>query len=310
MLTKIFIILNKKKLRVYFTDFWVNFDLTDNYFYHLLSQKYTLEIDSNNPEILFHSVDYSGEEGHKKYDNGFTKKIFFTGENIEPNLNETHYSFSFSESLGSKNYRLPLWVLFINWFNVNNNINERDPSYLISLESLTKKRSKNIILKPYFCSFIASKPKGERVNFVPKLDSEKKVHSLGRLYSNSYMKIHGRGDHKNKINYMKMFKFNISFENEISPGYVTEKIFHSLCANSIPIYWGDKKVKDDFNEDAFLYYGDFRDSESLIQEIININNKKEVLLDYLNQPIFKNNKIPDFCLPENILDFLSEVIEK
>ena len=45
--------------------------------------------------------------------------------NIKPNFNETHYSLSFSESLGPKNYRLPLWVLFINWFEVNNNVNNR-----------------------------------------------------------------------------------------------------------------------------------------------------------------------------------------
>jgi len=310
LLTKIFIILNKKKLRVFFTDFWLNFELEDNYFYHLLSQKYSLEIDSKNPEILFHSVDYFDEQGHKKYDNGFTKKIFFTGENIEPNFKETHFSFSFSEDLGPKNYRLPLWALFINWFNVENNLPQRDPSYLISLDKLTKSRSRKVIAKPFFCSFIASKPQGERMNFVPNLDNEKKVHSLGRLYSNSFIKINGRGDQKKKLSYMKMFKFNVAFENETSPGYVTEKILHSFFANSIPIYWGDKKVKDDFNKDSFLYYEDYKNSDLLIEDILNINSKKNLLLDYLNQPIFKNNKLPEFCLPENVLYFLTDIIEK
>ena len=310
MLTKIFIILNKKKLRVFFTDFWPNFVLEDNYFYHLLSKKYSLEIDSKHPEILFHSVDYFDKEGHKKYDNGFTKKIFFTGENIEPNFNETNFSFSFSENLGSQNYRLPLWVLFINWFDVKNNIQQRDPAYLIPLKELIKNRSRKVIAKPLFCSFIASKPQGERINFVPKLDHEKRVHSLGRLYSNSFIKIGGRGDHKMKLNYMKMFKFNVAFENEISPGYVTEKILHSFSANSIPIYWGDKKVQDDFNKDSFLYYGNYKNSELLIQEILNIYNNKSLLLDYLNEPIFKNNKLPEFCLPENVLYFLTDIIEK
>ena len=102
MLTKIFIILNKKKLRVFFTDFWPNFKLDDNYFYNLLSQKYDVEIDPEKPEILFHSVDYSAEEKHKKYNNGITKKIFFTGENILPNYNESHYSFSFNTDLNEK----------------------------------------------------------------------------------------------------------------------------------------------------------------------------------------------------------------
>ena len=83
MLTKIFIIFNKKKLRGFFTDFWPNFKLDDNYFYNLLSQKYELEIDPEKPEILFHSVDYSGEEKHK---NNFYKdldKLGFEGSFVK-----------------------------------------------------------------------------------------------------------------------------------------------------------------------------------------------------------------------------------
>ena len=53
------------------------------------------------------------------------------------------------------------------------------------------------------------------------------------------MKISGRGRSRKKIDIMKLFKFNIAFENEISDGYVTEKILHSLYANTIPIYFGE-----------------------------------------------------------------------
>ena len=163
---------------------------------------------------MFHSVDYSAEEKHKKYNNGITKKIFFTGENILPNYNESHYSFSFNTDLNEKNYRLPLWVLFIDWFNSEKNM-ERDPSYLIPLNFLQENKQKRTIGKPLFCSFIASKPIGQRMDFVPKLDNIKKVHNLGRLYSNSYIRINGRGDQKKKLDYMKLFKFNIAFENSL-----------------------------------------------------------------------------------------------
>ncbi len=301
--------MNKKKLRIYFTDFWPNFNNNDNYFYNLLSKRYEIDLDQNNPEILFHSVDYSGQENHKQYNNGITKKIFFTGENIMPNFEETDYSFSFNPDLGDKNYRLPLWVIFINWFNSNTDP-LRDPSYLMSLDKLLKNKNKKSNFKPFFCSFIASKPVGKRMEFVPRLNEVKKIHSLGRLYSNSYLKIKGRGDHKKKLNYMKLFKFNIAFENSIGNGYVTEKILHSFYSNSIPIYWGDKKVKDDFNSNAFLNYDDFKNEDLLIEEVIKINNNKSHYLNYLNEPIFKNNKVPEFCLPENVLDFITKIIEK
>ena len=50
--------------------------------------------------------------------------------------------------------------------------------------------------------------------------------------------------------------------------------------------------------------------ESLIDDVISINNDKERYQNYLRQPIFIDNKIPNFCKPENVLNFLREIIEK
>jgi len=268
-------------IKLYFTDFWRSYNQNDNFFVSMM-KRYNIdyEINSENPDIIIYSV--FGNK-HKLYKNA--KKIFFTGENIMPNFEETDYSFSFNPDLGDKNYRLPLWVIFINWFNSNTDP-LRDPSYLMSLDKLLKNKNKKSSFKPFFCSFIASKPVGKRMEFVPRLNEVKKIHSLGRLYSNSYLKIKGRGDHKKKLDYMKLFKFNIAFENSIGNGYVTEKILHSFYSNSIPIYWGDKKVKDDFNSNAFLNYDDFKNEDLLIEEVIKINNNKSHYLNYLNEPIF------------------------
>lgn len=300
--------MNNKKLKIYFADFWPNFKFDDNYFFNLLSTRYTLDITSENPDLLIHSVDYSGSSEFQNFKNKNTKKIFFTGENTKPDYNKTDYSLSFQEYEENRNYRLPLWVLYIDWFNSKKD-KQRDPSFLIPLEDLTKKRRYQSYKKPFFCSFIASKPIGKRMEFVPKLNNKKRVHSLGRLYSNSYFRAFGRGDQKAKLNFMKMFKFNIAFENEISDGYVTEKLLHSLVAASIPIYWGTNKVKEDFNENSFIFYDDYNDPEELINEIIRISYDKKHILKYLNEPIFKENKIPDFCKPLNVLNFISEKIE-
>ena len=244
----------------------------------------------------------------REFQNTNTKKIFYTGENTIPDFNKTDYSFSFVDELGPNNYRLPLWVLFINWFNLKNN-NLRDPSFLIPLINFNLHYYRNNLVKPFFCSFIASKPTGRRIDFVPKIDSVKRVHNLGRLYSNSYLKATGRGDQKSKLRYMKLFKFNIAFENTISDGYVTEKILHSLFSNSIPIYWGASQAQRDFNPNSFINLGDFKDDDSLIDYLHNNYTDKTFRLNYLNEPVFKNNQIPDFVKPENVLSVLSEIIE-
>lgn len=42
----------------------------------------------------------------------------------------------------------------------------------------------------------------------------------------------------NKIAYLKQFKFNICPENTNAMGYVTEKLFESIEAGCVPMYWG------------------------------------------------------------------------
>ena len=161
---------------------------------------YTGLLDVVEPDILFHSVDYLNEQNHKRYDNGKTKKVFYTGENQRPNFNETHFSFTFDYSDDSRNYRLPLWAFYLNWFNVPHN-EERDQSYLHPLDDFLEKKIDidTIRNKGKFCAFISSVAKGKRVEFVPKLHRYKPVACGGKLFNNLGGIINGRGDQKWKM---------------------------------------------------------------------------------------------------------------
>ena len=76
--------------------FGPNFQFEDNYFYHLLSSEYDVQVTPNNPDLLFHSVDYLKKKEFREFQNTNTKKIFYTGENTIPDFNKTDYSFSFA----------------------------------------------------------------------------------------------------------------------------------------------------------------------------------------------------------------------
>ena len=295
-----------KKLRIDFTGFWPNFKKNDNYFFHLLKSEYELTIDQDSPDILFYSVDYANKKEHLKKNYTNSKKIFYTGENIEPDFNNCDAAFSFMESSNKLNYRLPLWALHINWFGVKHN-NKRDQSYLIDKKSLVNKK---YIKQPNnnFCSFLASNNSGERLNFVKKLDAYKSVDSSGKLFNNTKKIIKGRGDQKWKIKYLSKFRFNIAFENTIGNGYVTEKIIHPMSVNSIPIYWGSPFVKNDFNEKSFIYVNDFENFNNVVDYIMLLENNLELYLEKLNQPIFKNNSYPEYILPLNVLKFIKQTI--
>jgi hypothetical protein len=108
--------MKKEKLSIDFIDFWSNFLKTDNYFYHLLNQEFDVVITDQTPDILFHSVDYFNKKAHLKYNNGKTIKIFYSGENVSADYNDCHFSFTFEATKDDRNYRLPLWVLHLNWF--------------------------------------------------------------------------------------------------------------------------------------------------------------------------------------------------
>jgi hypothetical protein len=302
----------KERLKINFVDFWPNFFKTDNYFYHLLSTEFDVLIDENEPDILFHSVSYSNEQNHRKYDNKKTVKVFYTGENQRPNYDETHFSFSFDFSPldEDRNYRLPLWALYLNWFDVPDN-EERDQSYLHPLDDfLDKKIDPDEIrkTKKNFCAFISSVPKGKRVDFVPKLHQYKPVACGGKLLNNIGGVISGRGDQKWKMKFLESFKFNVSFENTSYPGYVTEKIIQPMFSNAIPIYWGSLNVVNDFNNKSFVNWHDYEDDELVIEKIKHLDNNEDAYLEMLNEPWFKGNKIPDSVKPENVLSFIREKI--
>lgn len=291
-----------KEIRITFTDFWPNLIKNDNYFYHLLSLKYKVIIDDVNPDIVFHSV-YS--KNHLKFDRNKVIKILYTGENSRPNFDETDFSFSFDYSNDHRNYRLPLWALILNWFNRPYNP-ERDHAYLHNIDDFLNKK---ILDKSKFCSFVVSNPNSmKRIDFARKVARYKMIDCPGRVFTN-VPPILGRGDQIEKVEFLRDYKFNICFENSSHPGYCTEKIIHSMFMSCIPVYWGDELVSKDFNRDSFLNLHEFNSEEELVEKIIEVDNDSLLYREILNQPWFKDNKIPDFVQPENVLSFLEKIIK-
>ena len=150
-------------LKVNFVDFWHNFKKEDNYFFHLLRQRYDVKIDEQDPDLLFFSVDYSKRRERDKFLDHRCKKIFYTGENVRPNFDfpgsieyprysvgRCDFAFSFDYSDDPRNYRLPLWALFIDWFNAPH-CEDRDQSYLIPPSALLNRPT---FPNTKFCNFV------------------------------------------------------------------------------------------------------------------------------------------------------------
>ena len=58
---------------------------------------------------------------------------------------------------------------------------------------------------------------------------------------------------------LSKYKFSICFENSITAGYISEKIFDCFYAGTIPIYYGDPNVKESIDPDSFIDFRKFDD---------------------------------------------------
>lgn len=276
--------MSKRKIRINFSDFWGGFDKTDNYFYNLLKDEFDIEI-SNNPDYLFFSV-FGNQHQHFN-----CKKIFYTGENIAPPLGYCQYSFSFDYLDDNRNYRLPHYLLYDGYY-------ELDREKVID-ESMANRK---------FCNFVASNGNcQERNHFVQELSKYKKVDCGGRWMNNIGYPV------DNKRKFQSEYKFSVSFENNAyrpqHPGYTTEKIMEPMVVNSMPLYWGNPVISKEFNTKSFVNFYDFNNFNSMIEYIVELDKNNDMYLEKLNQPWFDNSEVPENNKIDNIKSFLYKIFE-
>lgn len=275
----------KKKIKIDFTDFWGGFDKTNNYFYNLLKEEFDVEI-TNRPDYLFFSV--FGNQ-HQYYN---CKKIFYTGENVAPPLGYCQWSFSFDYLDDNRNYRLPHYLLYDGYYDLVR------PKVID--ESMAKRK---------FCNFVHNNPHCPiRNNFFLKLSKYKKVDSGGSVMNNmGYMVTNTIP----KVQWIKDYKFSFAFENEAYrpkyQGYTTEKIMQAMVANTIPLYWGNPLVGNEFNIKSFICYDNFNSENDMIDYIIYLDKNDDKYIELLSQPWFVDNQIPDSNKLENIKSFLYSI---
>lgn len=226
-----------EKLKICLCDFWPEINY-ENIFIPILQKYFDVEITIINPDVVIHSI-YGGFKETPKYK---CKKILFLGENYRPSQFSSDYSISF-DTRTDTNYYLPLWQF-----------------YLILQPELKDKLFNRINYDSFdrFCSFTVSNGNNFfRNGFFDQLSGYKKVYSYGRYRTNDFALQTLSKDKYWRIAKNEFFnsikhKFCISFENNSYPGYTTEKIMDAFLGGSLPIYWGNPRISQDWNNKAFI----------------------------------------------------------
>lgn len=253
---------------------WKDFHLHDNYFMRIIEREYTVIINSV-PDLLIYSC--FGKE-HKKFN---CHKLFYSGESVQPLINDYDFSISHEISKRASHYHLPYGAFRL--FELN------------AIEELTRLKTDEEVegiigLKEGICSIVVSNGLQEvRNNFLSYLQEHMFVASGGKYKNNIGASI------ANKSLFISKYVFNICFENSSQEGYLTEKIVDAFLANCIPIYWGDPRVINFFNPSKFIYF-DGSNYQECLQKMIMIYEDKKLLFDILKAPVFTGN------IPNHIFD--------
>ena len=80
------------------------------------------------------------------------------------------------------------------------------------------------------------------------------------------------------------YKFTIAAENAAFPGYTSEKLMTSFQAHSIPIYWGNRDVVDEFNPRAFINANQYASFDEVIDLVKKIDQDDDLWLEMIAQP--------------------------
>lgn len=274
-------------LKIKFVDFWFGFAPANNYFFRLLSTKFKIEL-SDDPDILIFSC--FGIE-YLKYD---CIKIFYSTENIRPDFTGCDYAITFDYNNHPRHFRLPLYALY--------------SDQIGAIDKLLETKTRQEVLgiwrnKKKFCCMVVSNGESQkRLDFFNYLSKYKHVDSGGKVMNNI------GGPVKDKMDFIKDYRFVISFENASHPGYTTEKIIEPLMAGCIPLYWGDPLIYGDFNAACFLNLDQTKSFTKFIEEIIAIDTDEEKAISMLMEPKFTNGKMPDDINKEYLHQFFEKII--
>jgi hypothetical protein len=209
---------------------------------------------------------YKLNSPNKKYD----LNIWYTGENLRPPFNDNWdliLSFDNYEN-ENKYFYLPFWATTLG--NTVSEAKKNQERYLKPRVFLEEKKK--------FCSVVIGNPEPYRMHFLKNLEALGELGKYGTVFNNPI---------QDKKSIISQYKFNLCFENDLYPGYVTEKLFNAWDAHTLPIWWGLDPYGY-INQDAIIDTTN-RSFSEIRDELIILNNedtlyKKRYCSPLLNKP--------------------------
>jgi len=191
-------------------------------------------------------------------------RVWFTGENIRvPHGQDFDYSLSYEQDpYTSSNTYFPLWYTHLDWFGkpeFNHRVGKD-----VRADELMRPRSLSESKPKFACAFIGN-PHPMRSRAIEALSMFGEVDVFGKAVGKPV---------KYKADIAKNYKYMICFENDLFPGYVTEKLLDAYLAETVPIYWGLLGGDKDINSKSFINLADFSSIAETIDQLHSVNKNQ------------------------------------
>lgn len=204
--------------------------------------------------------------------------IYIGGEAISPDMNLFDYAIVYNRKMiyEDRISRIPTNYLHSTGDKFRNEISTREMA------------RRELSCKKKFCNFIYSNSHANemRDQLFFEISKYKFVESLGEHLNNmGNVPTRGAVDWKKQsIELKKDYKFTIASENAFFEGYTSEKLTTTFEAHSVPIYWGNPDIAEEYNEKAFINVHSFKNMHELIAKVKQIDENDELWLDMICQP--------------------------
>lgn len=302
----------RARIRIAFAHFWRGFTPDDfRRWFPFLDDRYELVV-SRSPEVVFYSVfsrryrrgaDPRRASPITRSPRGDSIRVFFTGENVEPRMDECDFAIGFSTLVDHPNFlRLPVWVYENRGFGF-------PPERLVKSPDTDWERV--AAEKTAFCNAVYSWEVAFRSAIIEHLGRYGRVDVAGSSLNTmgGWRVPYEPNRLAGKVEFMRRYKFTLAVENCVWPGYTTEKLVDPMYASSIPIYVGDPQAAATFDPASYVdtaRFGSLREAFAFVREL---DNDPALYLATLATPWYRDNTVPHYARDTTIATFFDRIFE-
>ena len=209
--------------------------------------------------------------------------LFHTCESLRHDHIKADFAISFDFGVTRANHlRLPYWYELVDWSH-EGVIGNRNPRYgeLLSLTRLSQPLGSKFLSRPQVAVLISSHLLEPRKMLFEAVGRMIPITGMGPYFDSTIRNHHQSSFMKKEA--LQNFAFNLCPENQLYPGYYTEKIPEAFLSGCLPLAFTDSNVVADFNPRAFIQLEPMVHSN--FQELDALLHSDERLQAFASEPL-------------------------